>query len=938
MSEWYEVAGCGRSCTGATLSLLNAKAYMVGGTISAVPMKTKKSAKSSLSANNSNDGSKSIQNMSPWLQVDQMLLPSMDWVPVLVNSGGLLNRAYHASAGISSLENRIFTFGGIYTSCPDEIAHDVLEIETNSIFGIQASICTAASGHAATCSRGLSATVIGNDDAIKNIVLFGGCGNAQQFGNCNNAFWLFEPALATNSFSSANADIDAKRSSCYTRLTPIANPVYANEPQRADVSCPSARAFHACAVGGSEGQYLFLYGGIDNQGNVLDDLWMADLSLVLACLRRNHDRKIRRLAKSQAQQDLNSDQPEEQEEIEPDEEVKGDVIWTQLLAHSTVCGPRYLHSMYTSMTPVVEGSDVDSKIYVTIFGGSHHAGYASNVDTFTASIDLSTNLRNLQQPPSPGEPLLGPGVVSVNNTTNIENPNFDFIKNDVVISSKCSNFSGTAIATLSTVDVSCALVVAFNGTSGAVIVTDDTVPLSLATKKARIKHAKEAKAAAAAAAAKAQNSMNDKNASKATIEPEDNTKLPSKVNYPNGDHYEGELKLPADYNEGDPIVPVNLIRSGKGRMHYKRTGEVFEGLWQHNVRQGYGRSEVVVTATDVSFPEGGSATGYQNGNVFVSALGNSNAGLSFSIRYEGMFAQDKRCGEGQLYFLPVPQSTMHTATSHVQSQSSLTGQNAAAASASTLKEKDNRHSVSHAGTASGSVVGASDMHDDNSSMTSHKNRDTNAPVLIYSGQWAENQYNGTGELHYPNGSVYTGQFTNGQRHGAGSYVPVEANRQFTPEVSPVVGGINYHYTGDWQEDTVLGIGEVKNFPIYSNMADTTATQQIEVVEGIYEGPTKNGIPWGNNGYCAYKDGSEYLGEWKNGRKSGRGVQIAANLDTYDGKFVGNVRCGLGKLVTKAGDTYEGFWSNNREHGVGKRISATGIVSEGRFEQGEFKGL
>jgi len=36
MGDWYEVNGCGRSATGATLSLLNTKGYLIGGAPTAV--------------------------------------------------------------------------------------------------------------------------------------------------------------------------------------------------------------------------------------------------------------------------------------------------------------------------------------------------------------------------------------------------------------------------------------------------------------------------------------------------------------------------------------------------------------------------------------------------------------------------------------------------------------------------------------------------------------------------------------------------------------------------------------------------------------------------------------------------------------------------------------------------------------------------------------
>ncbi len=77
---------------------------------------------------------------------------------------------------------------------------------------------------------------------------------------------------------------------------------------------------------------------------------------------------------------------------------------------------------------------------------------------------------------------------------------------------------------------------------------------------------------------------------------------------------------------------------------------------------------------------------------------------------------------------------------------------------------------------------------------------------------------------------------------------------------------------------IRGQGEVKNFPL-------AAAEDGSAPAGVYEGVTKNGIPWGSGGYCAYSDGREYLGEWKRGKHNGIGTHISANLDTYEGKCV-----------------------------------------------------
>jgi hypothetical protein len=63
--------------------------------------------------------------------------------------------------------------------------------------------------------------------------------------------------------------------------------------------------------------------------------------------------------------------------------------------------------------------------------------------------------------------------------------------------------------------------------------------------------------------------------------------------------YEGSLRLPADYAEGDPIVPTKLVRHGNGTMTFAKTGEVYKGQWCMNERVGLGTSTYVFCSIDL---------------------------------------------------------------------------------------------------------------------------------------------------------------------------------------------------------------------------------------------------------------------------------------------------------------------------------------------------
>lgn len=61
---------------------------------------------------------------------------------------------------------------------------------------------------------------------------------------------------------------------------------------------------------------------------------------------------------------------------------------------------------------------------------------------------------------------------------------------------------------------------------------------------------------------------------------------------------------------------------------------------------------------------------------------------------------------------------------------------------------------------------------------------------------------------------------------------------------------------------------------------------------------------------SYSNGNKYIGEWKNGKKSGQGVMIYENGDLYDGGWKQGKRNGQGTLTLKNGDiSHKGEWKD-----------------------------
>ncbi len=123
-----------------------------------------------------------------------------------------------------------------------------------------------------------------------------------------------------------------------------------------------------------------------------------------------------------------------------------------------------------------------------------------------------------------------------------------------------------------------------------------------------------------------------------------------------------------------------------------------------------------------------------------------------------------------------------------------------------------------------------------------------------------------------------------------------------------------------------------------------------------------GDAWKKRGYhgpviCNYADGSEYQGEWQDGKRHGTGTYISptgtryegewendeasghgvchyADGMKYDGQFESGERHGKGVLISPEGDRYEGQFKNDLVNGEGIYTWGDGVRSEGEFREGK----
>ncbi|KAF7667558.1 hypothetical protein LDENG_00057720 [Lucifuga dentata] len=127
-----------------------------------------------------------------------------------------------------------------------------------------------------------------------------------------------------------------------------------------------------------------------------------------------------------------------------------------------------------------------------------------------------------------------------------------------------------------------------------------------------------------------------------------------------------------------------------------------------------------------------------------------------------------------------------------------------------------------------------------------------------------------------------------------------------------------------------------------NMKHGKGTQIWKKPGAIYDGEWKIGK---RDGYGTYsvllpqtnKYTRRYCGEWKDGKKHGYGTYFYSNSAVYEGEWSEGHRSGWGRLYCSNGDIYEGEWMNGLNHGQGVIRFASGNWYEGTWKNGKRNG-
>ena len=103
-------------------------------------------------------------------------------------------------------------------------------------------------------------------------------------------------------------------------------------------------------------------------------------------------------------------------------------------------------------------------------------------------------------------------------------------------------------------------------------------------------------------------------------------------------------------------------------------------------------------------------------------------------------------------------------------------------------------------------------------------------------------------------------------------------------------------------------------------------------DGIYNGNINATNQRHGHGIMKYTNGREYIGEWQNDKREGKG-KLTFGSDTYEGTFLDNKMNGRGVYKCSNGNTYDGKWKDGLRDGWGVYKYKNGNVFKGNWRNG-----
>ncbi len=188
----------------------------------------------------------------------------------------------------------------------------------------------------------------------------------------------------------------------------------------------------------------------------------------------------------------------------------------------------------------------------------------------------------------------------------------------------------------------------------------------------------------------------------------------------------------------------------------------------------------------------------------------------------------------------------------------------------------------------------------------------------YTGEWKADLPHGKGKYLYANGESYEGLLTEGRRNGYGRYQYEDGSiydGQWRDNVregqGTLVQGNGKKITGSWSGDRYQAEGESmasiqETPPGVGSLNQPLPTPSTPNLQNCNETRCMYGL-----GFYIYKDGSKYVGPFRDGNPYGRGIVYYANGDRYEGQWDDTTPQGEGIMYFRSGKVFAAIWERGR---------------------------
>jgi len=216
----------------------------------------------------------------------------------------------------------------------------------------------------------------------------------------------------------------------------------------------------------------------------------------------------------------------------------------------------------------------------------------------------------------------------------------------------------------------------------------------------------------------------------------------------------------------------------------------------------------------------------------------------------------------------------------------------------------------------------------------------------YRGAWHRETIHGNGIFKYSNGSIYTGGFHRGLKHGQGHYISSSCYEYDGEWLSGKQTGKAFikYKNGDVYEGHVLnglrnGIGEL--FQSHTQRCFKGCWKYNELVGEFklidpkfsFTGSTDQHYNKGN-GKISYNDGSEYIGDIDNYQRIGSGTLKLSSGKSISGDWISDMNVKNATMIDEHGFVWSGEFKDLKPIGLMKTKRSDGLIYDSYWSKGQ----